>query len=308
MTTFEELSKYVAADAPYTIEIQGTIKAPGGYKKLNVSSNKTITGVALATLDQVGFRVAGTVGCNEEFNPETDYVSNVIIRNLKFTNLYDTGTNPDADGITIECFSHHVWADHNTFIYPTVSGISAGSKDGALDIKRGADWITVSWNHFYHYDKTALLGHNDSNGYQDSGRLHVTYHHNYFENTEQRHPRVRFGKAHIFNNYMFNDRSGPFSQVSYFTLAGPESELYLEANRLDVNSGELYVVSEDSSTSAKVTFTDDNIVNMLNPGGEWLLHVDNDLAFDPLSYYDYTVDDAESLNILVPAYAGAGKL
>lgn len=308
VNNFEDLKTYVGAEEPYVIEVQGTITAPNGYEKLNVASNKTIIGVDTATLDQIGFRVGGTVGCHDEFNASNEYVSNVIIRNLKFTNIYDTGASPDADGITIECFSHHVWADHNTFIYPTVSGISAGSKDGALDIKRSTDWITVSWNHFYHYDKTALLGHNDSNGYQDSGRLHVTYHHNYFENTEQRHPRVRFGKAHIFNNYLFNDKTGPLSQLAYFALAGPESELYIEANRLDVDSGELYIVSEDSDTGAKVTFTEDNIVNLLNASGEWLLEVDNDLAFNPRDYYEYTPGEAETLNITVPAYAGAGKL
>ena len=47
-----------------------------------------------------------------------------------------------------------------------------------------------------------LLGHDDDNGSQDIGHLRVTYHHNWFDATTQRHPRVRFGNpVHVYNNY-----------------------------------------------------------------------------------------------------------
>lgn len=308
-TTFEQLQNYVTAVEPYVIQVEGTIQPPNGYVKFNVTSNKTIVGVGNnATLRQIGFRIGGTAGCLEAYSANTNYVSNVIIRNLTFRDVYDAGSNPDADAVTVECFSHHVWVDHNTFIYSAPSSSLATRIDGAVDVKRGGDWVTVSWNHFYHYNKTMLLGHVDSNAIQDSGRLHVTYHHNYFENTYQRHPRVRFGKAHVYNNYFFNDRTGPARQISYIALAGPEAELYLEANNILVDTGELYVVSEDSQQDAKVTFTNDNIVRLFNPSAEWLLHVDNGLAFNPRDFYQYSIDSASILPNLVPAYAGAGKV
>jgi pectate lyase len=309
VTTFEQLQAYVTANEPYVIQVEGSIQPPTGYVKFNVTSNKTIIGIGnTATLRQIGFRIGGTHGCTDAYNANTAYVSNVIIRNLTFRDVYDAGSNPDADAVTIECFSHHVWVDHNTFIYSAPSSTLATRIDGAVDVKRGGDWVTVSWNHFYHYNKTMLLGHVDSNAIQDSGRLHVTYHHNYFENTYQRHPRVRFGKAHVYNNYFFNDRTGPARQISYIALAGPEAELYLEANNILVDTGELYVVSEDSDQNAKVTFTNDNIVKLFNPTAEWLLHVDNGLAFNPRDFYQYGTNNASVLPILVPAYAGAGKL
>lgn len=308
-TTFEQLQTYVTASEPYVIEVEGAIQPPSGYVKFNVASNKTIIGVGnTAILRQIGFRVGGATGCLDAYNPNTTYVSNVIIRNLTFRDVYDAGSNPDADAVTVECFSHHVWVDHNTFIYSAPNSSLAGRIDGAVDVKRGGNWVTVSWNHFYHYNKVMLLGHVDSNAIQDSGRLHVTYHHNYFENTYQRHPRVRFGKAHVYNNYFFNDRTGPARQISYIALAGPEAHLYLEANNILVDSGELYVVSEDSEQSAKVTFTNDNIVTLFNPSAEWLLHVDNGQAFNPRDFYQYSINSASALPSLVPAYAGAGKL
>ena len=308
-TTFEQLQTYVTASEPYVIEVEGAIQPPSGYVKFNVASNKTIIGVGnTAVLRQIGFRVGGATGCLDAYNPNTTYVSNVIIRNLTFRDVYDAGSNPDADAVTVECFSHHVWVDHNTFIYSAPNSSLAGRIDGAVDVKRGGNWVTVSWNHFYHYNKVMLLGHVDSNAIQDSGRLHVTYHHNYFENTYQRHPRVRFGKAHVYNNYFFNDRTGPARQISYIALAGPEAHLYLEANNILVDSGELYVVSEDSEQSAKVTFTNDNIVTLFNPSAEWLLHVDNGQAFNPRDFYQYSINSASALPTLVPAYAGAGKL
>ena len=309
VTTFDQLQTYVTASEPYVIEVAGSIQPPSGYVKFNVASNKTIIGVGSdATLRQIGFRIGGVNGCSDAYNANTNYVSNVIIRNLTFRDVYDAGTNPDADAVTVECFSHHVWVDHNTFIYSAPNSSLAARIDGAVDVKRGGDWVTVSWNHFYHYNKTMLLGHVDSNAIQDSGRLHVTYHHNYFENTYQRHPRVRFGKAHVYNNYFFNDRTGPARQISYIALAGPEAQLYLEANNILVDSGELYVVSEDSEQSAKVTFTNDNIVKLFNPTAEWLLHVDNGQAFNPRDYYQYSINSASVLPSLVPAKAGAGKL
>ena len=87
-----------------------------------------------------------------------------------------------------------------------------------------------------------------------------------------------------------------------------QSELYLEANNIQVDSGELYVISEDSDANAKVTFTNDNLVQLVNPNAEWILEVNNGLAFDPSDFYGYTINSVDLLPTLVPQYAGAGKL
>ncbi len=114
---------------------------------------------------------------------------NVIIRNLNFRGWPD-------DAINVQMFSHHVWIDHNTWTTGT---------DGGVDIKRGSSYVTVSCNHADGTDKNMLLGHDDGNAAQDIGRLKVSYHHNWFDDTNQRNPRVRFGdQVHVYNNY-YND-------------------------------------------------------------------------------------------------------
>ncbi|PBP24296.1 pectate lyase [Diplocarpon rosae] len=74
-------------------------------------------------------------------------------------------------------------------------------KMGLLDITHAADAITVSWNKFSSHWKGSLVGHSDNNAAEDTGKLHVTYHHNVFDKVNSRLPSIRFGTAHLFNNH-----------------------------------------------------------------------------------------------------------
>lgn len=311
VTTFEDLERQIASPGARIVQVQGTIAGPDeSFVKLRVGSNKTIIGLgADAALEHIGFDVTGwgdvetgTLSdfCEPEFEGQFTPVSNVIIRNLTFRDTL--GGSSDADAVVVQCYAHHVWIDHNTFL-----GVPNGN-DGAIDIKRGADWVTVSWNHLLAWDKSMLLGHDDANGEQDRGTLHVTYHHNYFENTRQRHPRIRFAQAHVLNNYLFNDASVSNRTASYFLVAGLESDVHADGN-LIAHAREIYVVGEESSTDALLTYADSNRVVALNPNAESLFQIEsNGLAFDPSSFYPYAAEDAAQLATTVPAFAGAGKL
>ena len=179
--------------------MSGTITGDG-TEMLDVGSNKTIIGVGTsATISGFGLDVNGWGPdevawggdlCDPAEKDSFTHVQNVIIRNLSFRNSTD-------DSVNVQCYSHHVWVDHNTF-YP--------SFDGSVDIKRGSDLVTVSYNRYIGTDKSMLLGHSDSNGAQDTGYLRVTYHHNWFDGSNTRHPRVRFGYAHVYANYVDVDR------------------------------------------------------------------------------------------------------
>ena len=114
--------------------------------------------------------------------------SNIIVRNILFMNSPDDGISIQADDT--ESSGNHIWIDHCSF---------TNGYDGALDVTHTAAYVTLSWNHFYNHDKTSLMGHSD-NQVSDTA-MKVTYHHNFFNGTRQRHPRVRFGKAHVYNNY-----------------------------------------------------------------------------------------------------------
>ncbi len=311
VTTFADLERQISSPGARVVQIQGTIASPDEtFVGLRVGSNKSIIGLgADATLEHIGFDVTGwgdaETGaladfCEPEFEGQFAPVSNVIIRNLTFRDTL--GGSSDADAIVVQCYAHHVWLDHNTFL-----GVPNGN-DGAIDIKRGADWVTVSWNHLLAWDKSMLLGHDDANGVQDRGTLHVTYHHNFFDNTRQRHPRIRFAHAHVLNNYLFNDASVPNRTASYFLVAGVESNVHADGNLIE-HAREIYVVGEESSADALLTYADDNRVVALNPGAESLFQMEsNGQAFDPSSFYPYAVEDAAQLATTVRTFAGAGKL
>ncbi|KAG8926460.1 hypothetical protein FRC01_008824 [Tulasnella sp. 417] len=151
----------------------------GDGEVVDVGSNTSVLGTCGGGLTGSGFRVKkGT---------------NVIFRNLK---LYKSPAPTDL--IEIQA-STNVWVDHNEF-YSDLDH-DKDYYDGATDINHGSDYVTVSWNYYHDHFKTSLVGHSDNNAAEDTGHLHVTYHHNYFKNLGSRLPSLRFGTGHIYNNY-----------------------------------------------------------------------------------------------------------
>jgi pectate lyase len=124
---------------------------------------------------------------------------NVIIQNLKIREVF----YPD-DALSVEeC--QHVWIDHNELHSKIGPGIGVDTYDGLLDIKKGSRYVTVSWNHLHHHMKCMLIGHTDNASQGEIDReMRITIHHNIFEYTNGRNPSLRWGAAHIFNNYYGN--------------------------------------------------------------------------------------------------------
>lgn len=150
---------------------------------------------------------------------------NIIICNLEF----EGGRGHDVDGIQIKPNSRNIWIDRCSL---------RDYDDGLIDITRQSTDITVSrlaiWHktrnlitvhfqmmrlcawtgdanqfflyrarcHFSHHDKTMLIGADPSHTMDRC--IRVTIHHCFFDGTRQRHPRVRFGKVHLYNNYTRN--------------------------------------------------------------------------------------------------------
>lgn len=56
--------------------------------------------------------------------------------------------------------------------------------------------ITVSYNHFYDCGKTSLGGMKS-----ETTDCWMTYHHNWFDHSDSRHPRIRTAFYHVYNNY-----------------------------------------------------------------------------------------------------------
>ena len=75
-------------------------------------------------------------------------------------------------------------------------------------MSHGTDFSTVSWCKFYYtansgHNFVNLIGHSDNNAAEDTGKLHITLVHNWWSTLcIERMPRVRFGRVHVFNNYV----------------------------------------------------------------------------------------------------------
>ncbi|KAB5592957.1 Pectate lyase/Amb allergen [Ceratobasidium theobromae] len=112
----------------------------------------------------------------------------------------------DAIGVIT---STNVWFDHLTISdgrhpdseAPIIFGKKVQRHDGAIDIAEGSDLVTMSHCLIHNHDKTHLVGNSDANGPDDIGRLRVSFYANAWVSSIQRSPRLRFGKAHLFNNY-----------------------------------------------------------------------------------------------------------
>lgn len=161
--------------------------------KISASSTEVVTIKHGANVSVYGIGNSGeleNIGLNI-----WDY-ENVIVRNLKIHEvLYPN------DALTIDA-CNHVWIDHCELYSKVGDGVGYDTYDGLLDIKRGSKYVTVSWCYLHDHMKCSLIGHTDNTSSQDvDSQMRITYHHNYFYNTDGRNPSIRYGAIHMFNNY-----------------------------------------------------------------------------------------------------------
>jgi pectate lyase len=115
---------------------------------------------------------------------------------------------------------------------------------------------------------------------------------------------VRFGFAHVFNNYL--------DSSDYFLGLGVEAKIYAEGNY--VEKAKTLTQTFTESADYHLTWTDSNRYDMAtitraNSSGsvqsEWL---DADGAAAAPTAYSYTVEAAAAVPTSVKERAGAGKL
>lgn len=245
----------------------------------------------------------GAPGSSANFGIKVNRAKNVIVRNMTMGLLPGGG---DSDAITIEGNGNngdveHVWIDHNDLFSSTkddCDGAGDTEFDGLIDIKKGARYITISYNKLHDHQKTGLLGSSDSD---DVDRF-VTFHHNWYENVVSRTPLHRFGYVHLFNNYFsrisdsgINVRMGGVAliEANYFeNAANPVTSRYSD----EVGFWDL----RDNHVGENVTWTltEDTLAN----ADDW-----KSTATFPASQltYEYEADTAECVKNIVSARAGA---
>lgn len=244
------MADYIAA---YDPEVWGRVAPTGPLEEARVAAAAV---QAKVTQQHVGSHVtivgvgtdARIVGANLRIRDS----SNVILRNLTFSDAYDCfpqwdpgdtaegNWNSAYDNVSVWT-STHVWVANSTFDdgdhphadLPTVYGRPFEVHDGLLDITHSSNHVTVSYNRFSGHDKTMLIG-SSNNRPADVGLLKVTLHHNLWEGIGQRAPRVRYGQVHVYDNlYVVSDRS----LYQYLWGPGTQSQLYLEDNVVELPRG-----------------------------------------------------------------------
>ncbi|MGL4993015.1 MAG: T9SS type A sorting domain-containing protein [Bacteroidales bacterium] len=119
--------------------------------------------------------------------------ASVEIRNIATMNV----DSSEGDNIGLQQDNEYVWVHHCDFFYGHAGSDGDQAKgDGALDCKRST-YVTFSYNHYWDAGKCNLLGLSENT----TEGLYITYHHNWFDHSDSRHPRVRFYSAHVYNNY-----------------------------------------------------------------------------------------------------------
>jgi pectate lyase len=168
----------------------------------NAASYITMEGIGNdATADGWGIRVKNA--------------SNIEIRNIGIMNV-DSG---EGDNIGLQQDNDYVWVHNCDFFYGKPGSDADQIKgDGALDCKKST-YVTFSYNHFWDNGKSNLLGLSEGT----TEGLFITYHHNWYDHSDSRHPRIRYYSAHVYNNYYDgNSKYGVGSTLG--------SSVFVEAN------------------------------------------------------------------------------
>ncbi|GIE81502.1 hypothetical protein Aph02nite_74520 [Actinoplanes philippinensis] len=265
VTTLADLTRYVTATEPYVIKVGAPITITPKGTELKVKSNKTIVGAGTG-----GEIVGGGFFLGEG-------VKNVIIRNLTIRDTQMTEDDPDDktydyDGIQMDT-ADHIWIDHNKI---------TRMNDGMIDSRKDTTYLTVSWNVLDTGNKAFGIG------WTENVTSRMTIHHNWIKNTVQRNPSTdNVAYAHLYNNYLQNI-------TSYGNLSRGGTKMVLENSYFDNVVNPFY-----NDTSAAQLKQSGSIVK--NSSGK---QQTNGSAFDPKSFYAYTLDAAADIPALLATYAG----
>jgi pectate lyase len=250
----------------------------------------------------------------------------VEMRNIGLVNFND-------DGVQLKG-TQHAWIHHMDFFYGNAGSAADQKKgDGSLDVKDDSRYCTFAYNHFWDSGKTSLCGMKS-----ETGSNYICYHHNWFDHSDSRHPRVRTMTVHVWNNYYDG-----VSKIGVGAVKG--ANIFVESNYFR-NSKNPMLISEQG-TDGRDGFADDHDGGMIKAYGNVLTgksattfvsHKQHATEFDayvadsrdekvPDSYksvvgaytynnfdtdnglmYSYTPDAAEDVPAVVTGYYGAGRM
>lgn len=169
---------------PIAIRCIGNITDPSGMSKGDLLVDGAVAGMTIEGIgNDTTFNGFGLVMKNS---------SNVEVRNIGFMNC----NSSEGDNCGLQQKNDHVWVHNCDFFYGDAGTDADQAKgDGALDTKTST-YVTHSYNHFFDNGKCNLQGMKS-----ETTENYVTYHHNWYDHSDSRHPRIRTCSVHIYNNY-----------------------------------------------------------------------------------------------------------
>lgn len=266
--TLADLEKYATASEPYVIVVAATINMNPVGKEIKVQSDKTIVGSG--TSGQIvggGFSLGAGV-------------HNVIIRNLTIRDAYQGVWNDkehDFDAIQMDG-AHHVWIDHNDLRHMA---------DGLIDVRKDSTYVTVSWNKLSQDNKAFGIG------WTENVVTDITIHHNWVRETEQRNPSTdNAAHAHLYNNFL-EDVAGTDINSAYGNYSRGATKMVLENSYFQGIKNP--VIKDSTATVVQKGNTFVGTSGRNESGGT---------AFDPKTYYAYTLDATADVPSLLKSGAG----
>jgi uncharacterized repeat protein (TIGR02543 family) len=182
-------------------------------------------------------------------------------------------------------------------------------------LRQGGQSVQDIITHETAQDKTSLVGNSDTAGATDTGKLNVTYHHDAFSLIRQRTPRMRFGNAHVFNEFVDDTATAPHpgtqtvvnSTINAAVLV--ENSDFLEVKTpllfsgggLITQRGSVWQLGGLPQTFNQLNPVDPNAL-VFNPptGFTWtdLTKLPYPYTLDPV---DYTRNNLDKVGVIIPA-------
>ncbi|NBH91898.1 pectate lyase [Muribaculaceae bacterium Z1] len=242
------------------------------------------------------------------------------------------------DCVSIDTDNKYCWVHHLDLFYGNAGGASDQAKgDGTVDIKGDSQYITVAYNRFHDSGKSSLCGMKS-----ESGPNYIDYHHNWFDHSDSRHPRVRTMTVHVWNNYYdgcskygvgATTSSSVFVERNFFrhslapmmsSLQGTDAKgdgtfsgenggiiksfgnLYAEKGTADKYNVITHAMSATDFDCYEASSRDEKVPSTFKAlvgGGTY-----DNFDTNPALMYDYTPLEASEVPAVVTGFYGAGRL
>ncbi len=245
---------------PMAIRFIGNITDPGDMAK----------GDLLCDTVKAGMTIEG-IGNDTTFNGfglVLKNCSNFEVRNIGFMNC----DSDEGDNCGLQQGNTYCWVHNCDFFYGGPGGDADQAKgDGALDTKK-SQYITHSYNHFFDNGKCNLQGANSS----DTSN-YITYHHNWYDHSDSRHPRVRVATVHVYNNYYDGN-------AKYGIGSTTDSDVFVENNYFRNCNKPMLTSMQGSDTEGTLSKEDGGMIkaygNVITGAKSYIPYSDNNSDFD----------------------------